>query len=66
MKEMLGQYGQSIVAIIIALLIFSIIGGKQIGMANGIYAATGQLVSDGADENQIQKEDVFERYWRLR
>lgn len=66
MKEIMGQYGQSIVAVLIALLLFLIIAGSSIDGKKGIYASVGQVDCLQAQESVSAENKEFERYWRLR
>ena len=65
MKEIMRQYGQSVIAVVVAVLLFGIIGGSVTGQSKSIYTQTGQRVK------QVKLEAVganaeFDLYWRLR
>lgn len=62
MKEIMGQYGQCVIAAMIAILLLAIIGG--ISADKTIYAQTGQYVS--APSVTTGENAEFERYWRVR
>lgn len=66
MKEIMLQYGQSVIAVIVAVLLFAVIGGNSGEKGKGIYVQTGQLVNL---QNCAEKETgnlEFEQYWRQR
>lgn len=64
-KEIMTQYGQTVIAIVIAALLFSIIGMGTGNGAHGIYAQTGQTLEN---QNTATTSDnvEFEHYWRIR
>lgn len=66
MKEIMSQYGQCLVTVIIALFLFLIIAGPSAGGAKSIYAAVGKTIEQQAQEPGTVETMEFERYWRLR
>lgn len=66
MKEIMGQYGQCLVTVIIALLLFLIIAGPSAGGTKNIYTAVGKTIEQQVQEPGAAETLEFERYWRLR
>ncbi len=64
MKEIMMQYGHSVIAAVIAILLLVIICGTAGDKSAGIYAKTGQIVKESSLITAGSAE--FERYWRLR
>lgn len=65
MKEIMTQYGQSVIAVMIAVLLFTILSVASTPEKNGLLAQTGQIVSK-PDTSLTSSSAEFERYWRLR
>ena len=65
MKEVMMQYGQSAVAVVVAVLLFAVIGVTSGVSTEGIYAQTGQVLK-AQTEAAVSGNEEFERYWRLR
>lgn len=64
MKEIMAQYGQGVIAAVLAVLLLVLIGGTASDKSTGIYAQTGQTVKESSLTTGGNAE--FERYWRLR
>lgn len=64
MKEVFEQYGQSVIAVVIAILLITIIGGAGTGRTHGIYVKVGEVMKQ-QDSTGVENAE-FERYWRLR
>lgn len=64
MKEIMMQYGQSVIVAVIAILLLVIIGGSTTDKNIGIYAGAGEIVKEASLTTDGNAE--FERYWRLR
>jgi len=65
MKEVMMQYGQSVVAVVVAVLLFAVIGVTSGVNTKGFYAQTGQVLK-AQNEAVLSGNAEFERYWRLR
>ena len=65
MKEVMMQYGQSAVAVVVAVLLFAVIGVTSGVSTKGIYAQTGRVLK-AQTEAAVPGNEEFERYWRLR
>lgn len=64
MKEIMVQYGQSVIAVLIAVLLLLVIG---FGSNNKrIYERTGQVLGQQENVEVSGSNEEFERYWRLR
>lgn len=64
MKEIMVQYGQSVIAAVIAILLLVLIGGSVSDKRSGIYTATGRTIGEASLTTGGNAE--FERYWRIR
>ena len=64
MKEIMVQYGQGVIAAVLAVLLLVLVGGSVSDKSTGIYAKTGQVIKESSLTTGGNAE--FERYWRLR